>query len=105
MCGVTGRRNPNSSRHARIRNVIGPQQAVTGFTLESITNDTKWQEVVLLFPQDESQAIHFGFRELSVARTGPFGIDESLTFKKPDLGDGDVGKLLGQHREHFSDGV
>ena len=59
--------------------------------------------MILLLAQNEPQPVEIAVVELAIARRRALGIDESLTLEKADLGDRDVGKLLEQQPEYFTD--
>ena len=60
----------------------------------------KWSRCWL---QDPPQPLDVGLVELAVARRGPLGIDQALALEEADLGDGDVGELVLEQRQHLAD--
>src|SRR4029079_18194018 len=59
------------------------------------------QEMLALLTQDPAQAFHVGVVELPIAGRGALWIEQALALEESDLGDGDVGELVLEEREHF----
>ncbi len=72
--------------------------------LNSVANHLERQKVVFLLAQDGPQQVDVRIVKLAVTRWCPLGLDQTLTFEKADLRDGDVGELLKQDAENFADG-
>jgi hypothetical protein len=72
------------------------------FIVEPVLDHLQGQEVLPLLAEDPTQAFHIVLVELPVPGRGPLGVDQALALEKPDLGDGDVGKLLSEQGEDVS---
>ena len=70
---------------------------------QPVPDHLEGQEVLTLLTQDPTEALHVGLEELAIAGRGPFGVHQTLSLQKADLGDGDVGELLAQQRQHITD--
>ncbi len=70
---------------------------------QPVPDHLEGQEVLTLLTQDPTEAFHVGLEELAIAGWGPFGVHQTLSLQKADLGDGDVGELLAQQRQHITD--
>jgi hypothetical protein len=76
--------------------------AAGALVLQPALYDLERQEVLALLTEHPLQALDVVVVEFPVTRRCALRINESLAFEKPDLGDGDVRKLLAQQRQHIA---
>ncbi len=79
------------------------RRVVGALLLEAALDHLEGKEVLALLAQHPAQPLDVVLVELAVPRRRPFGVDETLALEEADLGDGDVGELLAQQREHVAD--
>ena len=63
----------------------------------------KWQILITLQSEDGSQSRNVVGVETAVTRSGTRGSDETFRFQETYFANGDVGEILFQHAEHFTD--
>jgi hypothetical protein len=60
--------------------------------------------MVALLKQDPTDPFDVIFTELAISGRAALGIEKPLSLEEPDLGDGDIGKLLLEKPKHLPDG-
>jgi hypothetical protein len=70
---------------------------------QTALDDLERQEVLALLAEDPPKPVDVLLVELPVAGRRPLRVEETLALEEPDLGDGDVGKLVLQQGQHVPD--
>src|ERR1700722_1870251 len=83
--------------------VVGILVEVVTVLTQTASDDLEGEKVLPLLAQDPPQPFDVVLIELAVSRGGPLGIDETLAFEEPDLGDGDVRELLPKEGKDLAD--
>ncbi len=72
-------------------------------TVESTFDDLQGQEVLALLAQDPPEPLDVGLVELAIPRRGALGVDQALALQESDLGNRQVGEVVLEEIEDFSD--
>ncbi len=86
---------PGASGRTGPRNLLLPELA---------PDHLQREKVLPLLTEDPAEPLDVLVIELAVARRRPLGVEQTLALQKSNLGDGDVGELLFEEGQDFSDG-